>query len=83
MLSQTKRFGNLVISWCQNILEEEKEEQFMAYTILLPRRRKFISFQGTNKSLVGFKEDLNMSYKIIPSQIDALNYVNNERGYLF
>lgn len=76
-LGQTNRFKNLIISDYNEILDIEAEKQFAAVTIWLPNRYKYISFRGTDTSLVGWKEDLNMSFmQNIPSQKEAALYLN-------
>lgn len=79
MLSSTKRFQNIEVIRCQNILDNKKEEQFLAITLSL-ENLLFIAFRGTNKNIIGYKEDLNMSFMTIPAQLDALKYVNEEKG---
>lgn len=80
LLAKSIRFKKLVIERCKSIFDKNKEEQFFAVTILLPKERLFIAYRGTNKSLIGIKEDLNMSYMTIPSQIDALLYLDGEKN---
>jgi len=49
--------------------------QFAAITFLLPDNTGVIAFRGTDTSLIGWKEDLNMSFiSGIPSQIKAAEY---------
>ena len=79
LLKKNNRFKNIEIIRCQDILDKEKEEQFFALTIKLPNDSLFISFRGTNKNIYGFKEDLNMSYKIIPSCLDGVKYLESEK----
>lgn len=76
-ISKSIRYKDLTINNIASKLDIENEEQFMAITILLPDDTIFVSFRGTTEELVAWKEDFNMSYKIVPAQIDALNYVNN------
>lgn len=78
IIKNNRRYMDLKIIRCESVLEEEKEEQFMAITIDL-RNSLFIAFRGTDKSLIGYMEDLNMSFMRIPSQLDAVNYLNNEK----
>lgn len=78
LLKDTKRFRNLVIKRCESILNKENEEQFMAITIFLPKNSLFVGFRGTNKNIYGFKEDLNMCYKVIPSCLDGVKYLEKE-----
>ena len=59
-------------------LDLEAEKQFAAITIWLPKGYKYVSFRGTDMSLVGWKEDFNMSFmQNIPSQLEALKYLND------
>ena len=47
-------------------------------TITLNDELKYISFLGTDKSIIGWKEDFNLSFtQDIPAQIEALKYANN------
>ena len=76
-LGQTKRFKNLIITDYQEILDIEAQKQFAAVVIWLPKGYKYISFRGTDMSLVGWKEDFNMSFmQNIPSQLEAVKYLN-------
>ena len=77
-LGKAKRYKNLKVTDYQEIMDLQAEKQFAAVTILLPHRLKYISFRGTDMSLVGWKEDFNMSFmKDIPSQKEAVKYLNN------
>ncbi|MBR3392688.1 MAG: DUF2974 domain-containing protein [Firmicutes bacterium] len=56
--------------------EEIIEEQFSAVTVHLPNREMFLSFRGTDATLVGWKEDFNMAFQAhIPAQIAAKTYL--------
>lgn len=77
MLAKSKRFGNLSLIKYIEHTDKEKEKQFGAVTIILPDKTSYISFRGTDDTLVGWKEDFNMSFmELVPSQIDAMNYLN-------
>lgn len=76
-LGQTKRYKDLIITDYKEILDLEAEKQFAAVTIWLPKGYKYISFRGTDMSLVGWKEDFNMAFmRNIPSQQEAVKYLN-------
>ena len=75
-LSKTKRFQDLIVSDYIQKTDSEMEMQFGAIIIWLPNGEKYISFEGTDMSMIGWKEDLNMSFRTnIPSQIEALEYL--------
>jgi len=76
-LGNTRRYKDLIITDYKEILDIEAEKQFAAITIWLPNKYKYVSFRGTDMSLVGWKEDFNMSFmKDIPSQKEAVKYLN-------
>ena len=79
LLSLALRFKNVELIRFQSVLDEVQEEQFAALTIKFNEKDLFISYRGTVKSIIAFKEDLNMSYKIVPSQVAALKYLNSEK----
>lgn len=76
-LGKTRRYKDLIITDYKEVFDIESEKQFAAVTIWLPKGYKYISFRGTDMSLVGWKEDFNMSFmKDIPSQLEAVKYLN-------
>lgn len=76
-LSNANRFLSLKISDYINKIDSNIEKQFSALVIHLSNKLIYISFRGTDNTIVGWKEDFNMCFnKDIPSQIDAANYVN-------
>ena len=81
LLKNSNRFKNIIISRCNHISDIESEEEFTAITIDLPNKNKFIAFRGTTKKIYDFKEDMNMSFKEIPSSFDAVKYLQEEKKY--
>lgn len=73
--SETKRFGNVMLLQYRSLLVPEEETQFAAITFLLNDDTGMVTFRGTDYSLVGWKEDFNMSFQeTIPSQRLAQQY---------
>lgn len=71
----TERFGQIQLTHYQNTFIPEEDTQFAAVTFLLPDGTAFLSFRGTDSSLVGWKEDFNMTFQdSIPSQRLAKEY---------
>ena len=78
LLANSERFGPLKITRFVNKVEVKEEKQFSAVTILLPDNTMYISYRGTDNTLVGWKEDFNISLDInIPSQKEAVKYLEN------
>lgn len=69
------RFRDMEVSHFFAVTDEEKEIQFAAVTFLLSDKTAFLSFRGTDNTLVGWKEDFNMCFtQEIPSQKVAAKY---------
>lgn len=78
LLGKSNRFKNMIATNFINKIDVEKEKQFSAITIVLPDDTVFVSYRGTDDTLVGWKEDFNMCFKShIASQLDAVEYINN------
>lgn len=78
IMGKSKRFGEMIALEYINKIEPEKEKQFSAVTIILPDNTIYISYRGTDNTLIGWKEDFNMSFKShIESQISAKEYLEN------
>ena len=77
-MGKTERFGNMLATKYVNKIETEQEKQFSAITVLMPDNTIYVSFRGTDNTIVGWKEDFNMSFKShIASQISAKEYLEN------
>lgn len=74
-IKDTKRYGDLYLY--NYVYDAGVERQFSAVTIELNPRLVYVSFEGTDHLVSGWKEDFMMTYKFpIPSQRKAINYVN-------
>ncbi|MBQ9773327.1 MAG: DUF2974 domain-containing protein [Clostridia bacterium] len=75
-LKDTKRFRNVELKAFVNRIDQEREMQFSALTYLLDNGTAVVTYRGTDDTLVGWKEDMNMSYlPEIPSQTEAVEYL--------
>lgn len=76
LMGKSKRFGEMKATKYINKISIEKEQQFSAITILLPNNTIYVSYRGTDNTIVGWKEDFIMSFKShITSQIDSIKYL--------
>lgn len=78
---KSHRFGSVLIhDFCRRI-STNQQKQFTAMTFTLNTDLgyiDYIGFQGTDDTLIGWKEDFNMSFTTpIPSQIEAVRYINH------
>jgi hypothetical protein len=78
LMGESRRFGKLKLMGYVNQLDEEMVKQFSAVTIRLDNRKYFVSYRGTDKTFVGWREDCDMAYAMpVPSQISAVQYLNS------
>ena len=72
------RFGDLRVCGFVHRFDKEREEQFCAMTFLSPGVPAVLAFRGTDRTVVGWKEDFNMTFSgVVPAQRSAIGYVND------
>ena len=75
-LAGTPRFARMELACAAGRFDPEEESQFAALAILTGDGSAFLSFRGTDNTLVGWKEDFNMSFlEVVPAQKAAAEYV--------
>ena len=75
-MADTARFGSLRLLGAQREFDKEDGIQFSAISVLLPGQNIFVSFEGTDGTLVGWQEDFRMSYECpVPAQLRAVEYL--------
>lgn len=75
---ESKRFGSCYLTRYQKVFITEPDTQFAGVTFLLDDGSIFVSFRGTDNTLVGWKEDFSMCFrKEIPSQLMAKQYLQD------
>lgn len=77
-MGKSKRYGEMSALQYINKIEPETEKQFSAITVILPDDTMYVSFRGTDNTVIGWKEDFNMIFKShIASQISAKEYLED------
>ena len=74
-MAESVRFGNCVIRNYVNEIVTEAEQQFSAVEIVLDDGTSYISFRGTDDTIIGWKEDFNLSTGVVPAQKRAVGYM--------
>ena len=74
-MAESVRFGNCVIRNYVNEIVTEAEQQFSAVEIVLDDGTSYISFRGTDDTIIGWKEDFNLSTGVVPAQERAVEYM--------
>lgn len=75
LISASERFGNMELSGYVNQIDEELEKQFCAVTVKMKNQTYYVSYRGTDSTLVGWKESL----KCIILMVRALNIIFTRR----
>ncbi len=77
-IKDTRRFRNVELRAFVNEIDPKREIQFSAMTYLLEDGTAVVTYRGTDDTLVGWKEDLNMCFlPVVPSQAEALKYLKS------
>ena len=75
-MANSRRFGDLLINAFEERIDEALEQQFAAVTLDLGDGTVYVSFRGTDDTLGGWKENLNMSFLAeVPAQERAVEYL--------
>ena len=78
LAAESCRFAPVRLFGYETVRDETREMQLDALSFLLPDGTLFCAFMGTDRSLVGWKENLNLSYMdAVPAQIGAVEYVED------
>lgn len=76
-MSQSERFKKLKLCKYRSQVDYEAQKQFAAVHMILEDESVYIAFRGTDDTIIGWKEDFNMSFIMpVPAQIEAVKYVN-------
>ncbi len=77
-MAAAPRFREMVLSCFVDWLDTERAEQFSALTIATGDGALYLAFRGTDDTLAGWKEDLNMAcLPEVPAQKMAVQYVRS------
>lgn len=77
LAAESERFGDAELFAFENTIDEEKEMQFGALSFRLSDGSLFVAFRGTDDTIVGWKEDFNMTFlSHVPAQERAAAYLN-------
>lgn len=85
----SRRFSGVTVKGFINEVDAKTEKQFCAMCFDIGKSSTMVAFRGTDDTLIGWKEDLNMSFFTpVPSQKQAAEYLNsvirrNEREHYY
>ncbi len=77
----SRRYRDLIIRDIVGDSDDDREMQFGAMIFQLSSDTDFVAFRGTDGSMMGWKEDFNLSYmNEVPSQSAAVEYIQRNYG---
>lgn len=84
VLAKSPRFSEMTLCNFVDTYDVEAQQQFAAMHVNVSPYLTFIAFRGTDSTVVGWREDFNMSYMMpVPAQQSAVDYVNQTAKGLF
>jgi len=79
LMAESRRYGELLLTDFVNIVRTDEIEQFSALTVYVPGDRIYVTFRGTDDTLLGWKENCDLVIcDSIPSQRSALAYLEQQ-----
>lgn len=83
-LAFSPRFADMTLCNYVSTYDEKAQEQFAAMHVNVLPNFTFLAFRGTDSTVVGWREDLNMSFMMpVPAQQSAVEYVEQTVKGLF
>ena len=81
--SKTQRYANIKLLAYTNQINRNTQTQFSAITFLPQNAPSYVAYRGTDDTLVGWKEDFNMSFlQPVPAQLEAVTYLERVAPHL-
>ena len=78
---RSKRFRDIKIFNYVNQIDLDTETQFSAVTFRLPNGICYVAYRGTDETIVGWKEDLNLAFsEPVEGQRLSVDYLNKVAG---
>ena len=76
LLAKSPRFADMQLAGFVNDVDEAEGKQFSAVTVRIDKNTHFIAFRGTDDTLVGWKENMDLAYHDeVPSHAAAIKYI--------
>lgn len=73
---KSRRFGNMRLRNYVNQVAQDQETQFSAVVFGLSDGTTYVAYRGTDESIVGWKEDLNLAFsEPVPGQRMSVSYL--------
>ena len=82
IVKETRRFRNVGVKGHVNDLDPVRQMQFSATSFILGEDSTLVAYRGTDDTLIGWKENFNMSFmESVPAQREAAAYLNTAGAF--
>lgn len=76
-MAKTKRFADIRLSYYINDISDEEQSQFSVMCVSLEDDSIYVSYSGTDDTIVGWRENFNMGFLAeTPGQLKSVSYLN-------
>ena len=76
-MAESARFGDARLSKYLNDISDEEQSQFSVMCVRLSDGSLFVTYSGTDNTIVGWRENFNMGYlEATPGQLKSVRYLN-------
>ncbi len=75
LVGQSRRFGSAMLHSYADIVDESRSLQFAALQVDLPSGETYVSFRGTDTTLVGWRENFMLGFEVTEAQREARIYL--------
>ena len=80
-MANSIRFKDCLVHDFVSTIDEKTFEQFCCFQVDLSDHTTYVAFRGTDDTIVGWHEDLCMSFEIVPAQVAAKEYIQRLSPY--
>ncbi|MDJ1122381.1 DUF2974 domain-containing protein [Olsenella sp. YH-ols2217] len=75
-LAEGRRFSGALVGRLHSRTDVAESEQLAVFQVRLSDGSTYVTFRGTDDTIVGWREDFEMTYGTVTSQRDAVTYLN-------
>ena len=79
-MAHSARFSGAVLSHYREKKDEKALTQYASMKVALEDGTDYLAFRGTDDSIVGWREDFSISYKVVPAQKEAAAFLKETIG---
>lgn len=76
LMAESNRFRAVQLSHYRVVYDEQQATQFAAIQIALGDGSVYVSFRGTDDTIIGWQEDFSIGSQVVPAQRSAADYFN-------